>query len=96
MSNRPSAVLQSESLASLDAPTQVSGPDAAYPDGRLLVDQLGTSNLAPVVVITNGVRQINPALATNHVQVIKDTHGKTSQLSQSDLDALIAYVMSLQ
>ena len=43
-----------------------------------------------------GVRQINPALATNHIQVIKDTHGKTSQLSQADLDALILYVTSLQ
>jgi DNA-binding beta-propeller fold protein YncE len=83
-------------LVSLDTPTQVAAPDVAYPDGRLLVDQLGTSNLAPVVVISNGQRQINPVLASNHVQVIKDTHGKTSQLSPSDLDALIAYVMSLQ
>lgn len=83
-------------LVSLDAPTQVASPDAAYPDGRLLVDQLGTTNLAPVIVITNSVRQINPALATSHIQVIKDTHGKTSQLSQADLDALILYVTSLQ
>lgn len=83
-------------LVSLDAPTQVSAPDDTYPDGRLLVDQLGTSNLAPIVVITNGQRRINPALATNHIQVIKDTHGKTSQLSQADLDALILYVTSLQ
>lgn len=83
-------------LVSLDAPTQVSPPSTAYPDGRLQVDQLGTTNLAAVVVINNGVRQINPALATNHIQVIKDTHGKTSQLSQADLDALILYVMSLQ
>lgn len=83
-------------LISLDAPTQVAPPDVAYPDGRLLVDQLGTGNLAPLIVITNGQRQINPALAAGHVQVIKDTHGKTSQLSQADLDALIAYVMSLQ
>jgi len=52
--------------------------------------------LAPVIVLNNGVRQINPALATNHIQVIKDTHGKTSQLSQSDLDALILYVTSVQ
>ncbi|HEU4728701.1 MAG TPA: YncE family protein [Kofleriaceae bacterium] len=83
-------------LVSLDAPTRIANPDVAYPDGRLLLDQLGTSNLAPLIVVTSGVRQINPALATNHIQVIKDTHGKTSQLSQADLDALIAYVMSLQ
>lgn len=83
-------------LVSLDAPTVVSPPDVAYPDGRLQVDQLGTSNLAPVIVVTGGQRQINPVLATNHVQVITDTHGKTSQLSQADLDALIAYVTSLQ
>jgi hypothetical protein len=83
-------------LVSLDAATQISAPDAAYPDGRLQVDQLGTSNLAPIVVTTSGQRQINPALATSHIQVIKDTHGKTSQLSQADLDALIAYVTSLQ
>jgi mono/diheme cytochrome c family protein len=83
-------------LVSLDAPTQVAAPDVAYPDGRLLVDQIGTSNLAPLIVVSNGQRQINPALATSHVQVIKDTHGKTSQLSQADLDALILYVTSLQ
>jgi hypothetical protein len=83
-------------LVSLDAPTQVASPSAAYPDGRLQVDQLGTTNLAPVIVVTSGVRQINPALATNHIQVIKDTHGKTSQLSQADLEALILYVTSLQ
>ena len=39
---------------------------------------------------------LNPALVANHIQVIRDTHGKTSQLSEADLDALIAYVMSLQ
>lgn len=83
-------------LVSLDAPSQVAAPDAGYPDGRLLVDQLGTSNLAPVVVMTGGQRQVNPALTANHIQLIKDTHGKTSQLSQADLDALIAYVTSLQ
>jgi DNA-binding beta-propeller fold protein YncE len=83
-------------LVSLDAPTAIAAPDVAYPDGRLLVDQVGTGNLATIVVINNGQRQINPALAVSHVQVIKDTHGKTSQLSQSDLDALIAYVASLQ
>jgi hypothetical protein len=83
-------------LVSLDAPTQIAPPSAGYPDGRLQVDQLGTANLAPIIVISNGVRQINPALATSHIQVIKDTHGKTSQLSQADLDALILYVTSLQ
>ena len=40
-------------------------------------------------------RQINPALAANHVQVIEDTHGETSQRSAADIDALVAYVMSL-
>ncbi|MGH9887391.1 MAG: hypothetical protein ACREBE_17815, partial [bacterium] len=83
-------------LVSLDAPTQVAAPDVGYPDGRLLVDQLGTANLAPVIVVNNGQRQINPALATNHVQVIKDTHGKTSQLSAADIEALAAYVTSLE
>jgi hypothetical protein len=57
-----------------------------------LIDQLGTSNLAPLIV--GG--QINPALATNNVQVIKDTHGKTSHLSNADVNALIAYLKSLQ
>ncbi|HJZ71192.1 MAG TPA: beta-propeller fold lactonase family protein, partial [Vicinamibacterales bacterium] len=77
---------------SLDAPTQVSPPDLAYPEGRLLIDQLGTANLAPLIV--NG--QINPALAANHIMVIKDTHGKTSQLSKADIDALSKYLMSLE
>jgi hypothetical protein len=81
---------------SLDAPTNVQAPDAAYPDGRLLLDQLGTSNLAPLVTIKNGKRQINPTLQTNHVSVIKDTHGKTSQLTADDLDALVLYLKSLQ
>jgi CspA family cold shock protein len=36
-------------LVSLDPPTSVTGPSAAYPEGRLLLDQLGTSNLAPLV-----------------------------------------------
>jgi len=38
----------------------------------------------------------NPALSQNHIQLIKDTHGKTSQLSQTDLDALVLYLKSLQ
>lgn len=83
-------------LVSLDPPTKIAAADAAYPDGRLQLDQLGTSNLAPLIVVSNGQRQINPALATNHITVIKDTHGKTSQLSQADLDALILYVTSIQ
>jgi hypothetical protein len=84
-------------LVSLNAPTQVSGASTAYPADRLLVDQLSTTNLVPVIVLDgSGQRQINPALATSHVQVIKDTHGKTSQLSQADLDVLILYVTSLQ
>ena len=37
---------------SLDAPTQVSPPDLAYPEGRLLVDRLGSDNLAPLIVLT--------------------------------------------
>ena len=70
---------------SLDSPT------LKLSDGTLQVDQLGTANVAALTV--NG--QINPILATNHVQVIKDTHGKTSNLTASDLDALIAYMKSL-
>src|SRR5205085_12011166 len=70
---------------SLDSPTPLppppgqSGPTQtnAYPEGRLVIDRLGTDNLAPLV--TGG--QINPALAANHIRVIKDTHGKTSQLT---------------
>ena len=77
---------------SLDPPTPVSAPDAAYPGGRLSVDRLGSNNLAPLVV--NG--QINGSLAAASVRVIKDTHGKTSQLNQNDIDALTTYLMSLQ
>ncbi|HEV2914744.1 MAG TPA: YncE family protein [Pyrinomonadaceae bacterium] len=70
---------------SLDSPV----PDSS---GRAPIDQLGTSNLAPLIV--NG--QLNPALAANNVRVLKDTHGKTSHLSASDFDALVAYLLSLQ
>jgi hypothetical protein len=35
-------------------------------------------------------------LAENHIQVIKDTHGKTSHLSAADIEALSAYLRSLQ
>jgi DNA-binding beta-propeller fold protein YncE/mono/diheme cytochrome c family protein len=73
-------------LVSLDSPT------APGPGGKPLIDQLGTSNLAPLV--TGG--QINPALAASRVQVIKDTHGKTSHLSAADVNALIMYLKSLQ
>jgi DNA-binding beta-propeller fold protein YncE len=84
-------------FVSLDAPTPVPGRDgqgerAGYPEGRLQVDRLGSSNLALLVV--NG--QINPVLAANHVQVLRDTHGKTSHLSASDLEALELYLKSLQ
>ena len=72
-------------LVSLDSPF------TKQPDGGFEIDRLGTSNLASLVV--NG--QINPALAANHIQVIKDTHGKTSQLSAADIDALVAYLKSL-
>ena len=61
-----------------------------------MIDQLGTSKLAPLVVVNNGVRQINPALAANNIAVIKDTHGKTSHLSAADIEALSMYLKSLQ
>jgi DNA-binding beta-propeller fold protein YncE len=77
---------------SLDPPAQVSPPDAAYPEGRLVVDRLGSDNLAPLTA--NG--QINPALATSGIRVIKDTHGKTSHLPASDIEALSLYLLSLQ
>jgi cytochrome c553 len=81
---------------SLDRPVRVSPPDGAYPEGRLELDRLGTSNVAPLVVTVNGQRQINPALAANNIRVIKDTHGKTSHLSARDIEALAAYLRSLQ
>ena len=62
------------------------------PEGRLEIDQLGTSNVIPLIVGGH----INPALATNHIRVIPDTHGKTSQLSASDVEALSMYLKSLQ
>jgi hypothetical protein len=68
------------------------------PDSPLLAasDRLGSGNLAPLVVVINGRRQINPVLAQNHIQVIAETHGKTSQLSASDVDALATYLLSLE
>ena len=56
-------------------------PIAPGPNGKPLIDQLGTSNLAPLV----GGGQINPALAANNIRVIKETHGKTSHLSAAIL-----------
>jgi DNA-binding beta-propeller fold protein YncE len=81
-------------FVSLDPPTPVAGDPqlAAYPEGRLVIDRLGTDNLAPLTI--GG--QINPALKANHIDVLKDTHGKTSHLSATDIDALSAYLMSLQ
>ena len=70
----------------------LDSPFAKEADGSFEIDRLGTSNVAPLTV--GG--QINPALAANNIQVIKDTHGKTSHLTASDLDALIAYLKSLE
>lgn len=69
----------------------LDSPFATAPDGRSLIDRLGSDDLAPLIV--GG--QINPALAANNVRVIKDTHGKTSQLAAGDLEALILYLLSL-
>jgi DNA-binding beta-propeller fold protein YncE len=83
---------------SLDSPfVRKAGRDPAYdklayPEGRLEVDQIGTSNVAPLVV--GG--QINPALAARGIRVIVDTHGMTSHLSASDIEALSLYLKSLQ
>jgi DNA-binding beta-propeller fold protein YncE/cytochrome c553 len=71
-------------MVSLDSPTVVE-------NGRAQIDRLGTSNLAPLV--SGG--QINPQLAASGVRIIKDTHGKTSQLSAEEIDALEAYLDSL-
>jgi DNA-binding beta-propeller fold protein YncE len=83
---------------SLDSPfVRKAGSDpaydaAAYPEGRLELDQLGTSHVAPLVVGGH----INPALAANHIRVIPDTHGMTAALSAADIDALSTYLKSLQ
>jgi len=83
---------------SLDSPfVRRAGADPAYdalayPEGRLEIDRLGTSNVAPLVV--NG--RINPTLAANHIRVIPDTHGRTSQLSAAQIEALSMYLKSLQ
>jgi hypothetical protein len=78
-------------FVSLDLPVNPTA-DPGYPQGRLQIDRLGTSNVAPLIV--NGA--INPNLLTNGVRVIKDTHGKTSHLSAGDLNALSLYLMSLE
>jgi len=49
-----------------------------------------------IIVVSGGQRQINPVLAQNNIRVIKDTHGRTSQLSAADIEALSAYLRSLQ
>jgi DNA-binding beta-propeller fold protein YncE/mono/diheme cytochrome c family protein len=71
-------------MVSLDSPTVIE-------NGRAQIDRLGTSNLVPL--ISGG--QINPQLAASGVRVIKDTHGRTSQLSAEDIDAVEAYLDSL-
>lgn len=81
---------------SLDEPVQVSPPSVAYPEGRLQLDRLGSDNLAPLIVVNGGVRTINPALAANNIAVLKDVHGRTSQLTSADLDALSLYLNSLE
>jgi DNA-binding beta-propeller fold protein YncE len=70
----------------------LDSPVVTRPDGTKEIDQLGTNNLAPLTI--GG--QINPALTANHIQVIKDTHGKTSHLSAADIAALSMYLKSLE
>jgi DNA-binding beta-propeller fold protein YncE len=81
---------------SLDRPVQQTPPNAAYPEGRLQLDRLGSDDLAPLIIVNGGVRQINPVLAANNIAVIRDTHGKTSQLTAADIEALSMYLKSLQ
>lgn len=69
----------------------LDSPFAKDANGKPLIDRLGTDNVAPLIV--GG--QINPALAANHIQVLKETHGKTGQLSADDFEALTAYLLSL-
>jgi DNA-binding beta-propeller fold protein YncE/mono/diheme cytochrome c family protein len=78
---------------SLDSPhVVVEPPNVAYPEGRLLIDRLGTNNVAPLVV--GG--QLNPVLAANNIAVLRDTHGKTSHLNVADIEAIATYLRSLQ
>jgi DNA-binding beta-propeller fold protein YncE/mono/diheme cytochrome c family protein len=84
-------------LVSIDAPTLFAAPNVAYPDGRLLVDQLGTSNVVPLITQNAaGQRQINPQLAAHGIAVITNTHGKTGQLSADEIEAITRYLESLQ
>ena len=84
-------------FVSLDRPVPAADPQTeAYPEGRLVIDRLGSDNLAPLIVVNGGARAINPVLAANNIAVLKDTHGKTSHLSAADIAALSAYLMSLQ
>jgi hypothetical protein len=64
--------------------------------GQFQIDQLGTSNLIPLTIAGANGPMLNPALADHNLRVIKNTHGKTSHLSRSDLDALIKYLLSLE
>ena len=73
-------------LVSLDSPT------LRLPDGTAQIDRLGSDNLAP---LTAG-GEINPMLASHGVLVLTETHGVTSHLSPTDLEALILYLLSLQ
>ncbi|HEX7890914.1 MAG TPA: beta-propeller fold lactonase family protein [Ramlibacter sp.] len=83
---------------SIDRPVPKSGSDpaydkVAYPEGRLELDQLGTKNVVPLLLKDGS---LNPALAANNIRVIPDTHGRTSHLSGADVEAISAYLMSLQ
>jgi len=78
---------------SLDSPhIVIAPPSSGYPEGRLQIDRLGTSNVAPLVVGGH----INPALAANNIAVLRDTHGKTSHLTAANIEQLSAYLRSLQ
>ena len=82
---------------SLDRPVPKAGTDPAYdllayPEGRLELDQLGTSRVAPL--LKDG--RINPVLARHNIRVIPDTHGKTSHLAAQDVEAIAMYLKSLQ
>jgi mono/diheme cytochrome c family protein len=70
----------------------LDSPFARLPDGTFEIDRLGTSNLMPLMA----GQQINPALAASNIAVITETHGRTSQLSAADVEALILYLKSLQ
>lgn len=45
-------------------------------------------------MIVNG--QVNPALSANRIAVIQNTHGKTSQLTAADIEAIAANLRSLE